>query len=354
MVDVQVWMNRLTLDTFGIAGFGHDFGTLRGQHCMVAETVEALSGLKADLAGCLQFVLGLVFPWALKVPSAFQRISKQLDVALSEIVNEIIAETRGKGQPERKSTRRSVMDLLLQAEKSDSRSQMSTEEILSQMKVLLLTGYITTSNCLMWSLVELCKKPDLQEKLRAEVSQFPCGDPSWEELIDGLPYLDAVIHETLRLHPPLGDLTRVAVEYDAIPLSHPIETKTGATVDRIFISKGQLVNVPIHAMNTSPKYWGSDAKDFYPERFLTEERVPKGIQGHKHMLTFASGPRMCPGRYYALAKAKAVLYLLLRSYAFAFADVPDGEIGINGWLLSVPIVPGGDGQSVPLRVRRLD
>jgi len=113
-----------------------------------------------------------------------------------------------------KSRDRSIMGLLLKAEKSNSELRMSSEEILAQMKVLMVTGYITTSNCLMWCLFELCKKPEVQDKLRLEVSQLPGGDPTWEQLIDGLPYLDAVLHETLRLHSPLGDTTRVVSQLD--------------------------------------------------------------------------------------------------------------------------------------------
>ncbi|KAH9928826.1 cytochrome P450 [Fomitopsis serialis] len=354
IVDVHSWMNRVSFDTFGVTGFGRDFGTLRGEHNTVMSAIDAFSGMKADFAGCSQFILGLVFPLVLRFPTAFRRISDQFDAGMSDVVNEILAEAREEKQIVCNSRDRSIMGLLLKAEKSSSELRMSSEEILAQMKLLMVTGYITTSNCLMWCLVELCKKPEIQDKLRLEVSRLPSGDAAWEQLIDGLPYLDAVLHETLRLHPPLGDTTRVAVENDIIPLFHPVKTATGASVDRIFISKGQLVTVPIQAINTSPRFWGPDAKEFQPERFLTEGGIPKQIPGHKHLLTFVSGPRLCLGRHYALAEAKAVLCLLVRSYAFEFADGPDTQTGINGWLLSRPIIPGGDGQSVPLRVRRLD
>ena len=60
-----------------------------------------------------------------------------------------------------------------------------------------------------WALIELCGKPEVQEKLRSELSQFSGNDPTWEQLTNSLPYLDAVVHEVLRLHPPLEQTTRM-------------------------------------------------------------------------------------------------------------------------------------------------
>ena len=49
----------------------------------------------------------------------------------------------------------------------------------------------------------------MQERLRKELlEQFSNNDPSYEQLNSGLPHLDAVVHETLRLHPPLADTAR--------------------------------------------------------------------------------------------------------------------------------------------------
>lgn len=65
---------------------------------------------------------------------------------------------------------------------------------------------------LQWALIELCRKPEKQARLRREIlEEFPAADPTWDELTNGtnLVYLDAVVHEVLRLHPPLSNTTRV-------------------------------------------------------------------------------------------------------------------------------------------------
>ena len=157
------------------------------------------------------------------------------------------------------------------------------------------------------------------------MSQFSTTDPTWDQLTNGLPYLDAVVHETLRLHPALGSTNRVAstlripftsrnlisiilkaTSDDVVPLSKPIETLSGEVTDRIFVAKGTAVVVPIHALNKSTKLWGEDAQSFIPERWFDEEGLAgaKDIQGYRHMLTFVDGTRKCLGQGFALAEFK--------------------------------------------------
>jgi hypothetical protein len=57
-------------------------------------------------------------------------------------------------------------------------------------------------------LIELAKQPEKQAKLREEITEFGATDPTWDQQISALPYLDSVVLETLRLHPPLAETTR--------------------------------------------------------------------------------------------------------------------------------------------------
>jgi cytochrome P450 len=61
---------------------------------------------------------------------------------------------------------------------------------------------------LQWALIELALNLDVQNKLRQELLQFG-ADPTYDQLANSLPYLDAVVHETLRLHPPIPDTIRI-------------------------------------------------------------------------------------------------------------------------------------------------
>ena len=63
-----------------------------------------------------------------------------------------------------------------------------------------------------WALIELSRHPDIQDKLRAELLAFG-ANPTYDQLSNSLPYLDAVVHETLRMHPPVPDFTRMVGSY---------------------------------------------------------------------------------------------------------------------------------------------
>jgi cytochrome P450 len=63
-------------------------------------------------------------------------------------------------------------------------------------------------------LIELCRHPDLQERVRAELfASFPVEDPTYEDLTNGAPLLDGLVHETLRLHPPVLEMWRTVRSY---------------------------------------------------------------------------------------------------------------------------------------------
>ena len=193
-----------------------------------------------------------------------------------------------------------------------------------------------------WALIELSKNPNTQDHLRVELLQnFPTDDPTWEQLMnpDALPYLDAVVHEVLRLHPSIPEIIRIvrgfllpgvhncskgndrddpwqATEDDILPLSTPLLTSSGFLVNNIHISKGSLVGIPIACVNRSAVFWGEESKVFKPERWMDagggggdDERWQE-ISGYRHLLTFGDGPRVCLGRGFALAEIKVCLVFL--------------------------------------------
>ena len=61
---------------------------------------------------------------------------------------------------------------------------------------------------LQWALIELSRNPDIQTKLRNELLEHD-SDPTYDQLANGLPFLDAVVHEVLRIHAPVRETTRV-------------------------------------------------------------------------------------------------------------------------------------------------
>ncbi|KAF8554668.1 cytochrome P450 [Imleria badia] len=369
LIDVQNWMNHISLDTIGLAGFSHNFGALEGKHASVMEVFDTFSASPRSSAlnkGLI--LLGQVFPFLVWVPTPRGKLTQKLRVAMEEISNVLLARTQKElemgvvgGKEER-----SIIGLLIKGASEDSEFHLTKDEVMAQvsgfvrvieMKVLLLAGYETTSVSLTWALLELSRNPDVQTKLRNELLEHGT-DPTYDELSNGLPYLDAVVHEILRVHPPIIEFTRVAIEDDVVPLSDPVRTKSGELVDSITIAKGTLVAISIESMNRSAAMWGEDAKDFRPSRWLEDAHGQNGIpvkakeiQGHRHLLTFADGPRTCLGKNFAVTEFKAVLTVLVKNYVFELRDGIDSKIEIGRGMLPRPKIAGEVGCKLPLRVR---
>jgi cytochrome P450 len=94
----------------------------------------------------------------------------------------------------------------------------------------------------------------------------------------------------------LIDLQVQAAADDALLLSTPITFKDGVVIDKLHVPAGTQVAVPIAVVNRMRSLWGEDAWEFKPERWLDGGvGIPaaiKDIQGHQHLLTFISGPKM--------------------------------------------------------------
>lgn len=115
--------------------------------------------------------------------------------------------------------------------------------VIAEIPTFLVAGYETTRYCpssfpanfdftrkcstaTAWALFALTQAPDVQTKLREELLSLSTENPSMEEL-SALPYLDAVVRETLRVHSPVPFTVRVAMKDDVIPLHTSFVDKNG-------------------------------------------------------------------------------------------------------------------------------
>ncbi|KAG7096251.1 hypothetical protein E1B28_003699 [Marasmius oreades] len=373
VIEVQHWMNRVALDSLGIAGFSHNFESLEGKRSAIGDAFEALGRAPPTKLSGMIFLLQFVFPWAGYIPTERNVLLLKMKRTMKEIANEMLEKNK-KVEESSGGGDKSIIGLLIKAENTskkgdgDNKLHMTAEEVAAQ-NVLLVAGYETTSISLTWALIELSKSLAKQDLLRKELLGTNDGhDPEWDDLMtaDKYPYLDAVVHETLRLHPPVAETTRMASETDVLPLSMPIITKDGKELTSLPVAKGTHLTSPISCLNRSELVWGKRAKEFIPERWIAgnhgfeeSEVIPasaKSIQGHRHLLTFSDGPRICLGRNFALSEFKAVLFVLIRNYSFEFPNGPDTKISIARALLPRPTVEGsqGLGPKVPLRVRKVE
>ncbi|CAN0902702.1 (S)-N-methylcoclaurine 3'-hydroxylase isozyme 1 (Fragment) [Linum grandiflorum] len=173
---------------------------------------------------------------------------------------------------------------------------------------LTVAGTDTTSVTTEWAMAELIRNGGALNKLRDELkTEFSNGKPLKESNICQLPYLIAIVKETLRLHPPA-------------PLLLPHQAPQTLQVMNYTIPEGARVAVNAWAIARDCSIWGEDAESFKPERFMGSEVDFRGQDFE--LLPFSAGRRMCPG----MPSAARQIPLLLANLVWNFDwDLPEGE-----------------------------
>ncbi|CAL9752029.1 unnamed protein product [Musa acuminata subsp. burmannicoides] len=195
------------------------------------------------------------------------------------------------------------VDVLLGLEKEEKLSDADMVAVLWEM---IFRGTDTVAILLEWIMARLVLHPDAQSKARSEIDAVVGNSrPVADADIVSLPYLQAIVKESLRMHPPgpLLSWARLAV-HDAHVGSH-------------FIPAGTTAMVNMWAITHDESIW-AEPNEFKPERF-TEEDV--NILGSDLRLApFGAGRRACPGKVMGLATVHLWLAQLLQSFNWVPAD----------------------------------
>ncbi|KAK9130402.1 hypothetical protein Sjap_010889 [Stephania japonica] len=154
-----------------------------------------------------------------------------------------------------------------------------------QINVLFLDtfgpGSETSSSTIEWAMTELIKNPAKLAKLKEELNQvIGPTSPVKEARLPNLPYLQACIKQTMRLHP-------------AAPFLLPHRAIEACQLMGYTIPKNYKIIVNAYAIGRDPKIWTPDPSSFRPERFLETNLDYNG--NHFEFNTFGSGRRICIG-----------------------------------------------------------
>ncbi|KAI3812982.1 hypothetical protein L1987_17695 [Smallanthus sonchifolius] len=181
----------------------------------------------------------------------------------------------------------------------DHEADFNVEHIKTLIVDVLVAGTDTIANATTWVLSELLLNPHMFSRVREEVSQIVGEDGKIEEAktLD-LPYLHAVIKETMRLHA-------------GSPLLAPHITQTEVKMGNYVLPKNTQIFVNVWAMSRDPRYWENPTV-FMPERFLKNKLEFKGQ--HFEFIPFGSGRRRCPG----MPLAERMLSLIVASFVYHF------------------------------------
>ncbi|GMI96211.1 cytochrome P450, family 76, subfamily C, polypeptide 4 [Hibiscus trionum] len=199
-----------------------------------------------------------------------------------------------------------ALDALIDIVK-DGTAELNKTCVTHLLLVLFVAGTDTTSNTLEWAMAELLRNPQVLLKAKEELEQIiGKRNPVEESNINRLPYLQAIIKETFRMHP-------------TIPLLLPHKASSDADVCGFRIPEGSQVLVNVWAIGRDPSIW-ENPNSFMPERFLGSGIDVKGRDFG--LIPFGAGRRICPG----LPLANRMLHLMLGSLVNAFDWKLEGGI----------------------------
>jgi len=299
----------IALFVLSAAAFGKPVSWLEGStvppgHSMAFK--DALHMLSVNL-------LYKVLPKWLKYFGFGQKM-RELEVASDEFEKYMAEMIRLRRSGEDKVERYDILSGLISAneETTDGDQKLSDSELTGNVFILMIAGHETTAHTLAFTFGLLALYPEVQEELYQQVkSVVPEGRlPEYSDM-NALKYPLAVIHETLRMFPPVPLIPKISAEDTTL-------VTTNAEGEKIVlpVPAGTVVDLRVAALHYNPRYW-KDPYEFRPSRFL-EAECPRDA-----FLPFSAGPRACIGRRFTETEAVAVLAMIAMRYKVSIKDEPE-------------------------------
>ncbi|XP_073969730.1 probable cytochrome P450 6a14 [Rhodnius prolixus] len=155
--------------------------------------------------------------------------------------------------------------------------ELTLDQITGHTITLLIGGFNVISSGMIFTLYELSRNPEIQEKLREEIlKEVNLAGALTYGALGQMHYLDQCIKESLRMYPLGHKFSHKCTKQYTFP--------SGLTVD-----PGQIVVIPVSAIHNNPKYY-PEPREYRPDRFARDQKLPAGA-----FIPFGAGPRTCIG-----------------------------------------------------------
>jgi len=302
-MDVNELYQRLTLDTIGQVALAMNVNCQKDQNDrflkMVRDSLDRQIDSTVILGSCFPMVEYVLAWWCSK------KGRKKTNIVIIDKCREVLRARRA-NPPAKPPV--DVLQLCIEAAGKDG-VNLSEDEIVAHEFIFILAGYETTAAALEFTTYLLAKNPSCQEKLQEEIdSHFPSQDCLVDyDSVGELHYLDQVLHESMRVYPP-------------IPLHIGRWASEEKTICGWTIPQGTGVLAALWSLHHDPAFW-PDPWKFDPERFAPENR-DKIIE--MTYMPFGEGPRNCIGRRFALMEAKMALVHMFKRYTIGLSPkTPD-------------------------------
>ncbi|XP_059430089.1 cytochrome P450 705A20-like [Corylus avellana] len=290
---------------------GDDADRIRGYLKIAYEIGSKGTGLIGDALGPLS---RLVF-WLYRKETMdyFQGVDELLERMLKEHEDQI-----GKRENE------DLMDILLKVYRDDKAEAkiMSRTHLKAFLYDIFVGASGTLAEAIVWVMAELINHPNVFQKLREEIRSVVGSTRLVEESdVASLPYLQAVVKETLRLYPPLPVTTR--------------ECRQSCQIEGYDIPQKTAVGINLYAIMRDPEIW-DNPNEFLPERFMVSDDTQHKNMEHKQdhgietFLTFGAGRRGCPGSRLGLIMMHLTVAAMVQCFDWKFCgDEHNGKINME-------------------------
>ncbi|KAH8669187.1 cytochrome P450 [Xylariales sp. PMI_506] len=300
VMDAVTWNAFLAFDIIGDLAFGGSFGYTedgfdgnngirilkeRGEWCVVVGQMLWLRVLTPYMFFDPFFTKGA------------QSVSD-----LGAICTHAVRRRRGSKGDDRKD----ILSYLLEARVPDTDLPLSEEELIMEALSIFIGGSDTTSNTITHGIDLLSRHRSKLAKLQRELD-LAVPSPLLKDFVpefsqlESLPYLDAVIHETLRLRPTIS-----------FGLPRVVPPGPGVTLSGKYFRPGTVLSISTYTIHRNKEIFGEDALDFNPDRWLTKQRNNMD----KHFMSFSYGPRSCIGRNIAMMELKKTFATIFRRFDY--------------------------------------
>ncbi|KAJ0579858.1 putative cytochrome P450 [Helianthus annuus] len=292
-----------------IIGNIHHLGSSPNRNLQILSQYQKLLREFVDMLSA--FYIGDYFPWLSWVDQVTgtvrraEKIAKEFDDFLERIIEEHVS--KKKGQDAKSNEGEDFVDILLDLQKDNTPAFALQRDTL---KALILeafsAGTETLQTSLEWAMSELIRNPRVMKKLQREVTEIAQGRSMiLEEELERMPYLKAVVKESLRLHTP-------------VPLLIQRESVQDVKVMGFDIAAGTQVIINAWAIARDSSLW-EEPNEFRPKRFLNNSINYQGL--HFEWIPFGAGRRSCPGIQFSVP----VMELALANIVYKFDMVlPNG------------------------------
>ncbi|XP_015945945.1 flavonoid 3'-monooxygenase [Arachis duranensis] len=234
------------------------------------------------------------------VQAKMKRLHKRFDSFLTSIVEE------HKKNPNKSENHKDMLSTLLslqEASDDNDGTKLTDTEIKALLLNMFTAGTDTSSSTTEWAIAELIRNPRIMGQVQKELDSVVGRERHvTEEDLPNLPYLQAVVKETFRLHP-------------STPLSLPRVAAKSCEIFGYHIPEGATLLVNVWAIARDPKEW-AEPLEFRPERFLKGgEKADVDVRGNDfEVIPFGAGRRICAGMTLGLRMVQLLTATLAHSF----------------------------------------